>query len=50
MKINYFNLLFVMTISGLAGFYLPLYIGILLASPFAGLGVDLWPILEKDDR
>ena len=50
MKINYFNLLFVLTIGGLGGFYLPLHIVILLAIPFAGLGVDLWPILEEDDR
>jgi hypothetical protein len=50
MKINYFNLLFGMTISGLAGFYLPLVCVIPFAVPFGIIGGFLWPIFEEDDR
>jgi|694.fasta_scaffold111777_3 hypothetical protein len=50
MKINSFNLLFVMTISVLAGAYLPLVGVIPFAFTFGIIGVFLWPILEEDDR
>jgi hypothetical protein len=49
MKINYFNLLFVMTISGLSGFYLGPVGVILFAIPFGIIGGLLWPILEIDN-
>jgi hypothetical protein len=49
MKINYFNLLFVVTISVLNGFYLGPVGVILFAIPFGIIGVFLWPILEKDN-
>jgi hypothetical protein len=49
MKINYFNLLFVLTIGGLNVFYLPLYIAILLTIPLGISSGVLWPILEEDN-
>ena len=49
MKINYFNLLFVMTISGLAGAYLPLVCVIPFAITFGIIGGFLWPIFEIDN-
>jgi hypothetical protein len=50
MKINYFNLLFVMTISCLSSFYLGPVGVILFAIPFGIIGGFLWPIFEEDDR
>ena len=49
MKINYFNLLFVMTIGGLVGFYLGPIGVIPFAIPFGIIGGVLWPILEIDN-
>jgi hypothetical protein len=50
MKINYFNLLFVMTIGGLTGFYFGT-VGVILSSiPMGIIGGLLWPIFEEDDR
>jgi hypothetical protein len=49
MKINYFNLLFVMTIGGLNGFYLGPIGVILFAIPFGIISGVLWPILEIDN-
>ena len=49
MKINYFNLLFVMTIGGLIGFYFGT-VGIILSSiPMGIIGGLLWPILKIDN-
>jgi hypothetical protein len=47
MKINYFNLLFVMTISGLAGFYLPLVGVIPFSITFGIIGGFFGPFLKK---
>jgi hypothetical protein len=49
MKINYFNLLFVMTIGGLAGFYLGPICVILSSIPMGIIGGLLWPIVERDN-